>query len=197
METTAESTVPETLEQRVARLEQQLGQMEDRLGSAEARLPDDQLSMVVFSGDLDRLLAAFIIAVGAAAMYDRVVMFLTFWGTTVMRDPDKHVAKAEVTAKMFDRMLPKGPDQLHLSRMHMAGVGTAMIKSVMKKKGALPLPELIKQAADFGVEIVVCEMSMDLMGLSPDEMRDYPNVTLAGVAKFLQEAGKSSVTLFI
>lgn len=181
----------------VERLEQRIGQLEERVAQLQAAVPKDQLSMVVFSGDLDRLLAAFIIACGAAAMYERVVLFLTFWGTTALRDPAKHVAKAEFTAKMLDRMLPRGPGELHLSRLHMAGLGTAMIKSVMKKKGALSLDQLIRQAADSGVEIVVCEMSLDLMGLSLDELRDYPNVTVAGVAKFLQEAGQSSVSLFI
>jgi peroxiredoxin family protein len=81
--------------------------------------------------------------------------------------------------------------------MHMAGMGTAMIKTLMHKKGVLSLDELIRQAADFGVEIVICEMSMNLMGLKREELRDYPNVTFAGVAKFLQEADQSSVTLFI
>jgi peroxiredoxin family protein len=177
--------------------EKRISQLEEQIAALQAQLPKDQLSMVVFSGDLDRMLAAFIIAAGAAAMYERVVMFLTFWGTTVMRDPAKPVVKAEFTAKMFDRMLPRGPEELHLSRMHMAGLGTAMIKSVMEKKGAMSLETLIRQAADSGVEIVICEMSMNLMGLSVDELRDYPNVTLAGVAKFLQEAGQSSVNLFI
>ena len=181
----------------VEQLEQRLAQLEERVESLQAQLPKDQLSMVVFSGELDRMLAAFIIAAGAAAMYERVVMFLTFWGATVMRDPAKPVAKAEITAKMFDRMLPRGPGELHLSRMHMAGLGTAMIKSVMRRKHVMSLEELIRQAAYNGVEMVICEMSMDLMGLSVDELRDYPNVTLAGVAKFLQEAGQSSVTLFI
>jgi peroxiredoxin family protein len=181
----------------IEQLTQRIAQLEERVKTLQARAPKDQLSMVAFSGDLDRMLAAFIIAVGAAAMYERVVMFLTFWGTTVMRDPKRPVAKAEFTAKMFDRMLPAGPDQLQLSKMHMAGMGTAMIKTLMHKKGVLSLDELIRQAADFGVEIVICEMSMNLMGLKREELRDYPNVTFAGVAKFLQEADQSSVTLFI
>lgn len=181
----------------VANLEERIAQLEERLTAAEARLPQDQLSMVVFSGDFDRMLAAFIIATGAAAMYERVVVFLTFWGSTVMRDPAKRVAKTELTAKMFDRMLPRGPNELHLSHMEMFGMGRAMLKGVMKKKGVLSLEDLMRQAADFGVEIVLCEMSMDVMGISRDELRDYPNITVGGVAKFLQEAGQSSVTLFI
>jgi len=161
------------------------------------KLPQDQLSMVVFSGDLDRMLAAFIIAVGAAAMYERVVMFFTFWGIPAMRDIQKHVKKADVMASMFGKMLPQGSIKLKLSQMHMAGMGTQMMKGLMKKKGVMSLEDLMKAAADFGVEIVICEMSMDLMGFKMEELIDYPNISLAGVAKFLQEAGESKVTLFI
>lgn len=181
----------------IEQLTQRISQFEECVETLKACIPQDQFSLVAFSGGLDRMLAAFIIAVGAAAMYELVVVFLTFWGTTVMRDPAKPVGKAEFTAKMFDRMLPAGPDQLQLSKMHMADMGTAMIKALMRKKGVLSLDELIRQAAGYGVEIVFCEMSMDLMGLKREELRDYPNITFADVTKSLQEAGQSSVTLFI
>lgn len=178
-------------------LENKISQLEERLKHVEANMPEDQLSMVVFSGDLDRLLGAFIIATGAAAMYERVVMFFTFWGTAALRDPDKHVEKGDMMARMFSMMLPKGHDQLKLSKMDMAGIGTRMMKGLMKKKGVMGLEELIKNAADFGVEIIICEMSMDLMGLKLEEFIDYPNISVAGAAKFVQEAGQSKVTLFI
>lgn len=153
--------------------------------------------MVVFSGELDRMLAAFIIATGAAAMYDRVVMFFTFWATPALKDINKKMEKADWMAKMFEWMLPKGAGQLKLSKMNMAGAGTRMIKNLMEKKGVMSLEKLIKAAADFGVEIVVCEMSMDLMGIRREEIIDYPNISIAGVANFLQEAGRSKATLFI
>jgi peroxiredoxin family protein len=153
--------------------------------------------MVVFSGDLDRMLAAFFIAVGASAMYERVVMFISFWGIPAMRDIKKHVKKSDVMASMFDKMLPKGSTKLKLSQMHMAGLGTHMMKGLMKKKGVMSLDDLMKTAADYGVEIVICEMSMDLIGFKMEELIDYPNINLGGVAKFLQEAGDSRVTLFI
>jgi peroxiredoxin family protein len=98
---------------------------------------------------------------------------------------------------MFGKMLPAGAGQLPVSKMNMFGIGTALIKSVMKEKKVLSLEELIKTAADFGVEIVICEMSMDLMGFGIDEMIDYPNVSLAGAAKYLQEAAESKVSLFL
>jgi peroxiredoxin family protein len=98
---------------------------------------------------------------------------------------------------MFGQMLPKGAGQLKLSQMHMAGLGTRMLKGLMKKKGLMSLEDLMKTAAEFGVEIIICEMSMDLMGFGMDEFIDYPNVSLAGAANFLGEAAKSKVTLFI
>lgn len=185
------------MEKKIEKLEKQMVALQAQVTDLEANAPEDQLSMVVFSGDLDRALAAFIIAVGAAAMYERVVMFFTFWGITVLRDAKKKVPKEDVMAKMFGMMLPNGSRGLKLSNMNMAGMGTKMMKSLMKQKGSMSLEELMQTAADSGVEIVICEMSMNLMGFSPDEMIDYPNVKLAGVASFLQEAGQSKVSLFI
>jgi len=179
------------------KLEQRIKNLEEQMEDIKRSVPQDQLSMVVFSGDLDRLLAAFIIAVGASAMYEKVVMFFTFWGIPAMRDIKKHVKKADAMASMFDKMLPKGSTKLKLSQMHMAGLGTHMMKGLMKKKGVMSLKDLMKAAADYGVEIVICEMSMDLMGFRVEEMIDYPNIKLGGVAKFLQKAGDSKVTLFI
>ena len=185
------------MKERIEKLERHIKELEDKIENINKNMPKDQVSMVVFSGNFDRMLAAFIIAVGASAMYERVVMFFTFWGVSVMRDLKKHVKKTDLMAAMFGQMLPKGSTKLKLSQMHMAGLGTNMMKGLMKKKGVMSLEDLMKTAADYGVEIVVCEMSMDLMGFSMDEMIDYPNITVAGVAKFLQEAGDSKVTLFI
>ena len=179
------------------KLEQRIKNLEEQMEDIQRNMAQDQLSMVVFSGDLDRMLAGFIIAVGASVMYEKVVMFFTFWGIPAMRDIKKHVKKADAMASMFDKMLPKGSTKLKLSQMHMAGLGTRMMKGLMKKKGVMSLEDLMKAAADYGVEIVICEMSMDLMGFSLEELIDYPNITLGGVAKFLQEAGDSKVTLFI
>jgi len=187
----------EGVTQEMEELEQRIQSLENQVESLKNALPDDQLSILVFSGDLDHLLAAFIVATGAAAMYERVVMFFTFWGIPSMRDLDKSVKKADLMARMFGMMLPKGSTRLKLSRMHMAGMGTKMMKGLMKKKGVMSLEKLIKTAADFGVEIIICEMSMDLMGFSLDELIDYPNITVAGVAKFLEEADKSKASLFI
>lgn len=178
-------------------LEQRVKELENQLDEIKNNVPDDQLSIMVFSGDLDHILAAFIIAVGAAVMYERVVMFFAFWGLSSLRDAKKKVKKRDFLAKMFGWMLPKGPAKLQLSKMNMAGIGTKIMKGLMKKKGVMSLEDLMKTAADSGVEIIVFEMAMDVMGFDMKELIDYPNITVAGVAKFLQEVDRSKATLFI
>ncbi|NLI00898.1 MAG: NADH dehydrogenase FAD-containing subunit [Chthonomonadales bacterium] len=191
MTSDTQTTTVDQLAQRVAELQSQLDELR------ESSLPQDKLSMVVFSGDLDRQLAAFIIATGAAAMFEEVVMFFTFWATPALRDPAKRPGPKDMMAKMFGWMLPKGAGSLKLSKMHMAGMGTGMMKGLMKKKGVMSLEQLMRQAAESGVKIYVCQMSMELMGFSTDELIDYPDLKVAGVAKFLAEAGTSKTTLFI
>lgn len=175
----------------------ELETLKAEVAALKANAPEDKLSMVIYSGDLDNLLAAFIIATGASAMFEKVSMFFTFWAIPALRDPKKVPPNKNLIAKMFGWMLPKGTPKLKLSRMHMGGAGTMMMKDLMKKKNVLSLDQLIKTAADAGVQIYICEMSMDLMGFTKEEMIDYPNLKLAGVAKFLQDAGTSKASLFI
>jgi peroxiredoxin family protein len=177
-------------------LNKKIKELEARLSTVEANAPQDKLSMVVMSGDLDKLLASFIIATGAAAMYEKVVMFFTFWSIPALKDPKKTVPK-DIVSKMFELMLPNGAAGTKLSRMNMGGAGKAMIKGLMKKHNVMSLEALMKVAADSGVEIYVCQMSLDLMGYKMGEMIDYPNMKSAGVAKFLAEAGASKATLFV
>lgn len=157
----------------------------------------NKLSMVVFSGDLDKLLAAFVIGTGAVAMGMEVVMFFTFWATPALRDKKKKGKGKDIFGKMFGFMLPKGTTKVKLSNMNMGGAGTAMMKYLMKKKNVQSLESMLEMAGELGVKIYVCEMSMDLMGMNKDEMIDYPGLEVAGVAKFLEEAGNSRVQLFI
>ncbi len=176
--------------------------MEKELASIKAMLeerpgPKKKLSMIVFSGDLDKHLASMIIATGAAAMGMEVVMFYTFWGTAALRDPAKKVKGKDLLSKMFGMMLPKGRNKTKLSQMHMAGAGTGMMKYLMTKKNVANLDELFETAGVLGVKIVICEMSMDLMGMKPEEMIDYPHKSIGGVATFLAEAGESSIQLFL
>ena len=178
-------------------LESQLAELKQRLDALEGKVAGNKLSMVVFSGDLDKVLAAFVIATGAVAMGMEVVMFFTFWGTPVLRDKDKSAGGKDVMGKMFGTMLPKGTSQVKLSKMNMGGMGTAMMKSLMKKKNVASLEEMLELAGELGVQIVICEMSMNLMGFKREEMVDYPELTFGGVAKFMEEAGNSKVQLFI
>jgi peroxiredoxin family protein len=178
-------------------VQQQIDEIKSRLESLSQATPENKLSMIVFSGDLDKVLASFIIATGAVAMGMEVVMFFTFWGTSVLRDKNKQAGGKDLMGKMFGAMLPKGACSVKLSKMNMAGMGTKMMKSLMKKKNVASLEQMIEMAGELGVQIYVCEMTMDLMGFKREEMIDYPNISFCGVAKFLEEAMKSKVQLFI
>jgi peroxiredoxin family protein len=182
---------------RIRKIEEEISRLKTELEGLSKTGRENKLSMIVFSGDLDKALAAFIIATGAVAMGMDVVMFFTFWGTPILRNKDKEVGGKDFMGKMFGAMLPKGHSQMKLSKMNMGGMGTAMMKSLMKKKNVASLEQMLELAAELGVRIVVCEMSMDLMGFKREEMIDYPHLTYGGVAKFLEEAMSSRVQLFI
>jgi len=152
-------------------------------------------TIIVFSGDLDKVLASFIIANGAAAMGRPVTMFFTFWGLTVLRKPKKQPVKKSYMESMFGAMLPRGSRKLKLSRMNMAGMGTAMMKKIMNDKNVDSLESLIQKAIHNGVKIVACTMSMDVMGIRKEELID--GVELAGVGSYLGDAEESNVNLFI
>lgn len=178
-------------------VQKQVVELKTQLDALSKASPKDKISMIVFSGDLDKLLAAFVIATGSVAMGLEVVMFFTFWGTPVLRDKKKAVGGKDLMGKMFGAMLPKGTCAVKLSKMNMAGMGTAMMKSLMKKKNVASLEQMLEMAAELGVQIYVCEMSMDLMGFKREEMIAYPNMEFCGVAKFLEEAKSSRIQLFI
>jgi peroxiredoxin family protein len=184
---------PETMQN----IEEQLAALQSRIDVLDKKAPDDKLSMIVFSGDLDKALASFIIATGAVAMGLEAVMFFTFWGTPLLRAKNKKVGGKDTMGKMFGTMLPKGTSDLKLSKMNMAGMGTAMMKSLMKKKNVASLEQMLEMAEELGVKIYVCEMSMDLMGFKREEMIEYKDLTFCGVAKFMEEANNSRIQLFI
>ena len=178
-------------------IEKQVDEFTSKLESFSKALPENKIALIVFSGDLDRVLAAFIIATGASAMGMDVVMFFTFWGTPVLRDKKRRVGGKDFMGKMFGTMLPKGTDGVKLSKMNMGGMGTAMMKAVMKKKNIASLEEMIALAEELGVRIYVCEMSMDMMGFKREEFIDYKGLDFAGVATFLAEAQNAKVQLFV
>ncbi len=175
-----------------ARVQKGLGQAKSAASGVPATT---NKSMVVFSGDLDKALAAFIIANGAAAMGQKVTMFFTFWGLNILRRDDPPAVDKNLKEKMFGAMMPRGPEELTLSRMNMGGLGTGMIKNVMKEHNITPLPEMIRIARENGVRLMACQMSMDLMGIRREELID--GLEMVGVATFIDAMDDSNGTLFI
>lgn len=157
-------------------------------------LPNDK-TFVVFSGDLDKTIAAFIMANGAAAMGRQVTIFFTFWGLNILRKPERVKVKKNLIENMFGFMMPRGTLKLGLSRMNMGGLGAKMIRAIMKSKNVNSLEELIQSALDHGVRLVACQMSMDIMGIKQEELIE--GVELGGVATFLGSGELSDMSLFI
>nr|WP_281244076.1 DsrE/DsrF/DrsH-like family protein [Halanaerobium salsuginis] len=151
--------------------------------------------MVVFSGELDKAIASFIIANGAAAMGNDVTLFFTFWGLNILRKDGPISSEKNVMEKMFAKMMPQGSKKLPLSNMNMLGIGPKMIRGIMDKKGVDSLEELISQAQDNGVRLVACQMTMDMLGIKKEEL--LPGVEVGGVATFLGAADESNMSLFI
>ncbi|WP_278683457.1 CoA-disulfide reductase [Paraclostridium bifermentans] len=155
----------------------------------------DGATMVVFSGDLDKAIASFIIATGAASMGKEVTMFFTFWGLNVLKRKEKVKVQKDTMEKMFDMMLPSNTNKLPLSKMNMGGMGPKMINEIMKKHNVDDIDTLINNAINMGVKLVACSMSMDLMGIKKEELID--GVDLGGVAAYLGAAEDSGLNLFI
>jgi len=188
MENTSEVTL-EMLQKQVDVLTKKVGKLEKNR--------KDQLSMAVVSGDMDKILATMIISLAAAAMDTKVKLFFSFWSLSALRDPKKSPKGKDFISKMFGMMLPKSKNHLKLSNMNMAGMGPVMIKMLMKQKNVMSLEEMFKQAGELGIEITICEMSMDLMGFKKEEFIDYPHLRYAGAATFVADAGESAMQMFI
>ncbi|MET3084714.1 DsrE/DsrF/DrsH-like family protein [Priestia megaterium] len=152
-------------------------------------------TIVLFSGDYDKAMAAYIIANGSAAYDHEVTIFHTFWGLNALRKEEMVPVKKGFLEKMFGKMMPRGADKMGLSKMNFAGMGPKMIKNVMKKHNALTLPQLIEMAQEQDVKLVACTMTMDLLGLQEKELLD--NIEYAGVAAYLADAEDGNVNLFI
>jgi len=155
----------------------------------------DNKTIVVFSGDLDKAIASFIIANGAATMDKKVTMFFTFWGLNILRKSENVPVEKGFIEKMFGWMMPQGSENLKLSNMNMFGLGTKMMRQVMRNKNIDSLESLIKSAQANGIEMLACQMSMDVMGIKKEELID--GVQIAGVGSYLSAAEDSNVNLFI
>lgn len=152
-------------------------------------------TIILFSGDLDRAIAAYIIANGAAAYDHDVTVFHTFWGLNTLRKAEHIHVKKRFIERMFGRMMPRGADKLSLSKLNMLGIGSKMIKRIMKKHNVTSLPNLIELAKEQGVKLVACTMTMDLLGLKEEELLD--DIEYAGVGAYLADASEGNVNLFI
>jgi peroxiredoxin family protein len=158
---------------------------------------NNKVCLVVFSGTLDKILAALNIATGAASMGCEVNIFFTFWGTPAMRKKKSGKRKKPMVDRIFGAMLPSGTGGLKLSTMHWGGLGTAMIRRRMKAKHTADVEMLLKMAEELHVKMFICEMSMDLMGMTMDDLRAYPGMEPCGVGSFMELALNSRVALFI
>ena len=151
----------------------------------------------MFSGDLDKALASMVISTGAAAAGWDVTIFFTFWGINIVRDKNKQPSKPKtMVEKMFGWMMPKGANKVKLSKMNMAGMGTSMMKGRMDLKKVKPLRDMIKDAKELGVKFLVCDMSMDIMGLQESEFIDEID-EIVGVGAYLKASKEANLTLFI
>ncbi|MCX7924602.1 MAG: DsrE/DsrF/DrsH-like family protein [Fimbriimonadales bacterium] len=192
--TNGQSAVIERAAPDLNALQEQIQQLQAQVDALRAQSPENRLSMVVFSGDLDRVLAAFVIASGAAASGMEVSMFFTFWGLTALRQKRETRGKT-LFQKLMGWMTPVGTRGLGVSKMNFGGIGAKMLRTMMRQQGVPQIEEMAQMARDLGVRIVACQMSMDVMGIHKDELVD--GIEVGGVATFLGDATKSKATLFI
>ena len=169
---------------------QELG---DRVAALEKR--GSNMTMVLFSGDFDKVMAAFIVANGALAMGKEVTMFVTFWGLDAFKKPTLSTKGKKILEKMVLLMRPKDPTKLPTSKMNFAGIGPRLFQYMMGKKNVEPLPSLIEMSMEFGLKVIACQMSMDVMGIAKDDLMD--GIEVGGVAAFLSSSFDSNTTLFI
>lgn len=152
-------------------------------------------TFIMFSDDLDKALATFVLANGAAATGQKVTIFFTFWGLNVIKKREKPAVEKALFGKMFGMMLPSDTTKLKLSKMNMGGIGSRMMRYLMNRKGIDSLESLRQQALENGVEFIACQMSMDVMGVKREELLD--EVSIGGVATYMERADKANVNLFI
>ena len=178
-----------------------LALLQSRIESLEqkcASLPDsNKFNLLVFSGDRDRLLAAFNMATGAAACGYETSMFFTFWAAAALRRSDAQVKGKNLVEKMFGWMLPKDIGATRLSKMDFGGIGRKMMCREMKQKGVADLDELLALSAEFQIKLMVCDASLKIMGIQNEELIDYDGMTICGVATFLESCSQANTTMFV
>ena len=174
-------------------LGKKIRELEDRIKHLEKN--GSQMTLVLFSGDFDKVMTAFMIASGALAMGKEVVMFVTFWGLDAIKRPDMKTTGRNFLEKTVLWMRPKGPLNLGTSKMHFAGIGPRLFRYMMGKKNVESLPSLIGMSREMGLRIIACQLSMDVMGIKKEDLLD--GVEVGGAAAMLGESFSSHTTLFI
>lgn len=190
---------PEIREVVAAEVERQMGalraDLDEKLAEVRSRTVDDRATLVVFSCDLDRALAAFVIATGAAAAGLQTSMFFTFWGLAILKRKGAPARARNLTERLLALVTPGSSESLGLSRCSFGGLGARMLRKVMKDKTIVSLEELMQVARELDVRMIACTMSMDAMGVGREELMD--GLDYGGVATYLADAARSRVTLFI
>lgn len=199
-EASAKDQPPSELSSLVAaEVSRQVGSLRSELERAiedlRGRTAEDRAALVVFSGDLDRVLAAFVIATGAAASGLETSMFFTFWGLSVLKKKGAKAAGKGLKQRMFALMTPTGSEGLGTSQLNFFGMGATMLRSMMKEQGIASLEELMGMARELGVKMTACTMSMDAMGIAKEEL--VGGIEYGGVAAFMADASRARVSLFI
>jgi len=170
-------------------------EIDGKLAALRERTVDDAATIIVFSGDLDKVLAGFVLATGAAAAGLETSMFFTFWGLSALKKKQAAAGQKNLMEKMFQVMTPGSSEALGTSKMNFFGMGAVMLRKMMKDKEIASLEELMGLARELNVKMIACTMSMDAMGVSKDELLD--DLTYGGVATYMADAVRSRVTLFI
>lgn len=182
-----------------AEVDKQVGklraELEAKIEALRERTPEDRAAIVVFSGDLDKVLAAFVIATGAAAAGLETSLFFTFWGLSALKRKDAPGGGKSIRERMFALMTPGSSEQLGTSKLNFFGMGAVMLRSMMKEKNIASLEELMQLSRELGVRMTACTMSMDAMGVTREELTD--GLEYGGVAAYMGDAARSRVTLFI
>ena len=189
-------TSSESLEQLVSKeVERQLGTIKQELADLRERTPDNRLTMVVFSGDLDKVMASLIIGTGAVGMGLDVSMFFTFWGLSALKKQSAKRHHRDLYERMFAAMTPTGTQAMGVSKLNFGGMGAVMLRRMMKNKEITSVEELMDLARESGVRMIACTLSMDVLGITSEDLVD--GLELGGVGAYLGDAARSRVTLFI
>lgn len=184
------------VEPTTADLVREIEALRGEIAELRDRTPQDKAAIIVFSGDLDKLLASLVLATGAAAAGLETTMFFTFWGLSALKKKDAATLSGKsFKEKMFAMMTPSSTESMGVSKLNFFGMGASMLRTMMKEKNVTSVEEMMAMAQDLGVRMIGCTMSMDVMGIQREQLLDH--IELGGVATFMAEAAQARVSLFL